>query len=381
MKTRKMHGKSSGKIKRRIIVVLCVLAAGIIILAVGFTVYTYRKSAIFLPGILGVGDYTNVKEDEYYDSDGKFRMATENDRMRFFMGHPVFGGYKHMFFNAEDNVLNGIAISKYSSFMKAQGRPEQTESSLEAFNYLIQQVEDGNARLISDIYPQSEIEEDPYKGHLTGMFYQGKEDKPLAVVVPGGGFISNVTDCEGYPIAKELHERGYSVLVVSYPVGNQLGQTDMQKRGEEACLHLVQVVKYLNEHQEELHVDMDDYAVFGFSAGGMMTTSLAFSNYPDNSLNPDLPRPNVIFPMYGLDWNVEPAPQDRGLAVFSIVGTDDPYGFSDINEKIPALEENLGKENVSIQILDNLEHGFGLGKGTVAENWIQDAVDFWEEHR
>lgn len=25
-----------------------------------------------------------------------------------------------------------------------------------------------------------------------------------------------------------------------------------------------------------------------------------------------------------------------------------------------------------------LSHGFGLGTGTVAEGWINDAVDFWE---
>ena len=27
---------------------------------------------------------------------------------------------------------------------------------------------------------------------------------------------------------------------------------------------------------------------------------------------------------------------------------------------------------------DGLQHGFGLGTGTVAEGWINDAVAFWE---
>lgn len=31
-----------------------------------------------------------------------------------------------------------------------------------------------------------------------------------------------------------------------------------------------------------------------------------------------------------------------------------------------------------IQIFDGLTHGFGLGEGTVAEGWINEAVRFWE---
>ena len=27
-----------------------------------------------------------------------------------------------------------------------------------------------------------------------------------------------------------------------------------------------------------------------------------------------------------------------------------------------------------------LSHGFGLGTGTVAEGWIEDAIAFWEKH-
>ena len=113
----------------------------------------------------------------------------------------------------------------------------------------------------------------------------------------------------------------------------------------------------------------------------MMTTSYAFAHYADSCHKHELPRPTAIFPIYGLDWNVEPLPMDRGLAVFSVVGREDPYGFGMIEEKIPALTETLGEENVSIRVYDHLGHGFGLGTETVAKNWLQEAVDFWEAHR
>ena len=95
-----------------------------------------------------------------------------------------------MFFNVEDNVLKAIAPAKYADFLKAQGRSDQMENALEAFNYLTRLVESGEAQLISDINSKEMIEQNPYQSHLTGMFYKGKQGKPLAVVVPGGGFIS-----------------------------------------------------------------------------------------------------------------------------------------------------------------------------------------------
>ena len=347
----------------------------------GFIFYAYRAKAMFLPALFGLGGFPKVKQEDYYNEDGSFRQATGNDKMAFFMQHPIFGGYRHMFFNLEDSGLRAIAPVKYTAFLKAQGRPEQLDSCLEAFNYLTDQVEKKNAWLIRDMYPKASVQKDPYKSHLTGMFYQGEEGKPLAVVVPGGGFICNVTDCEGYPVAMKLHKMGYSVFVLSYPIGRQLGQTEQYKQGEQACRELVQAMRYLNDHQKELRIDLHDFAIFGFSAGGMMTTSYAFANYGDCCHKHGLPRPTAVFPMYGLDWNVKPLPQDKGLAVFTIAGRDDPYGFGKVEDKIPALKETLGEENVSIRIYDKLGHGFGLGTETIVKNWLRESVDFWEKHR
>jgi hypothetical protein len=34
--------------------------------------------------------------------------------------------------------------------------------------------------------------------------------------------------------------------------------------------------------------------------------------------------------------------------------------------------------NAEIEIFEGLPHGFGLGEGTIAEGWIDNAVKFWE---
>ena len=51
-----------------------------------------------------------------------------------------------------------------------------------------------------------------------------------------------------------------------------------------------------------------------------MTTAYSFANYEDCCHKNHLPRPKVIFPMYGLDWNIKALQEDKGLAIFSIVG-------------------------------------------------------------
>jgi predicted esterase len=179
----------------------------------------------------------------------------------------------------------------------------------------------------------------------------------------------------------KLHKLGYSVLVISYPIGKQLGETEQEKQGQAAVRELVQVIRYLKEHEQELSVDMDDYAIFGFSAGGMMTTAYSFANYEDCCHKVKLPRPKVIFPMYGLDWNVKAVEQDKGLAVFSIAGREDEYGFGNIEKSLPQLKSVLGEDNVSVRVYDNLGHGFGIGSNTIVPHWFEEAVEFWEAHR
>ena len=41
--------------------------------------------------------------------------------------------------------------------------------------------------------------------------------------------------------------------------------------------------------------------------------------------------------MYGLDWNIKALPEDKGLAVFSIVGRGDEFGFANVEDKLPEL--------------------------------------------
>ena len=81
----------------------------VLLFVIGATLYVYKKSAMFLPALLGICGFPKIKESSYYDENGHFRPGTGEDKVGFFMQHPVFGGFKHMFFNVEDNVLKTYA--------------------------------------------------------------------------------------------------------------------------------------------------------------------------------------------------------------------------------------------------------------------------------
>ena len=45
--------------------------------------------------------------------------------------------------------------------------------------------------------------------------------------------------------------------------------------------------------------------------------------------------------------------------------------------------DNLAANDIATEFhkFPNLEHGFGLGLGTSAQGWIDDAINFWEANR
>ena len=70
--------------------ILAMIILVLLILAVGFVGYVYKKNAMFLPALFGIGGFPNIKKEDYYQADGTFRKAEKDDKMAFFMQHPVF---------------------------------------------------------------------------------------------------------------------------------------------------------------------------------------------------------------------------------------------------------------------------------------------------
>mgnify|MGYP001111384507 FL=1 len=80
------------------------------------------------------------------------------------------------------------------------------------------------------------------------------------------------------------------------------------------------------------------------------------------------PKPGAVIMQYtGLSevTKHEPPTYECGIA-----------SYHSVRSYIRKIKKN--GTDAEIQIFDGLTHGFGLGEGTVAEGWINEAVRFWE---
>ncbi len=91
-----------------------------------------------------------------------------------------------------------------------------------------------------------------------------KKRRPMALVVPGGGY-AMVSEREGEPVALRLLAEGFVVGVLSYSV---------QKSFPVPFVEAAMAAAYLREHAEELG-GSERLCVFGFSAGGHLAGMLS----------------------------------------------------------------------------------------------------------
>ena len=123
---------------------------------------------------------------------------------------------------------------------------------------------------------------------------------------------------------------------------------------------------------EELQVDTGCYSLWGGSAGARMAAWLG-SYGPAAFGGDDLPQPGAVIIQYTShsDYTESDPP------TFACVGESDGIAnWRTMERRIEALEA-LGIPT-EFHHYPGLPHGFGLGTGTVAEGWLDEAVAFWE---
>jgi acetyl esterase/lipase len=154
---------------------------------------------------------------------------------------------------------------------------------------------------------------------------------------------------------------GYNAFTLIYRPGAQT-----------ACEDLARAIAFLHEHADELQIDMTDYSRWGGSAGARMAAWLG--SYGTEAFGEAAwPRPATVIVNYtGLSEVTGTEPP-----TYSAVGTSDGIAsYRTMERRIKAIRAN--GTDAEIEIFDGLPHGFGLGIGTVAEGWINNAAAFWE---
>lgn len=236
------------------------------------------------------------------------------------------------------------------------------DKTVEIVNYMKEQVDSGN-QIFYSIYTEEEMNREPEKRN-TGIFYfRGNENSKFAIVNAGGGFMYVGAMQDSFPHALELSKKGYNAFALIY-------RPDADKAMED----LSRAVAFIHGNKEMLKVDIEDYSVWGGSAGGRMAAWLG--NYGTESFGEKkYPYPSAVIMQYtGLSEVTGNEPP-----TYNCVGTSDGIAsYRSMQERINKIKQN--GTDAEIEIFDGLPHGFGLGIGTNAEGWIDNAIKFWERN-
>ena len=168
---------------------------------------------------------------------------------------------------------------------------------------------------------------------------------------------------DSFPQALELAKNGYNAFALIYRPG-----------ADTACEDLAKAIAYLHEHAQELQIDMTDYSLWGGSAGARMAAWLG--SYGTAYFGEEeYPAPAAVIMQYtGLSSVTGQEPP-----TYACVRTSDYIAsYESMEQYISRLRRN--GTNAEIEVFTGLSHGFGLGEGTVADGWINRAMDFWQQN-
>lgn len=271
---------------------------------------------------------------------------------------PVFGNYGRLIFPVNEGYYSGDTLGELRLTWYSNIDPDKT---VEITNYMKDHARAGET-IFYDIYTDEEKAADPAKENTGIFFFKGNPGERFAVCNAGGGSVYVGAMHDSFPHALELSKMGYNAFALIYRPGAQT-----------ACEDLARAIEFIFEHADELEVNTDSYSLWGGSAGARVAAFLG-SYGPAGFGGADLPRPGTVIMQYTghSDYTENDPP------TYVCVGTSDGIAnWRTMEQRIQTLDA-LGIPT-EFHAYEGLGHGFGLGTGTAAEGWINDAVAFWEK--
>ena len=271
---------------------------------------------------------------------------------------PVFGSYGRLLFSVEDAYYSGDTLEDLGLTYYSHIDPDET---VEIVNTLRARAEAGQT-IFYDIYTAEEKAADPAKEDTGLFFFKGTPGEKFAICNAGGAFAYVGAMQDSFPHALELSKKGYNAFALIYRPGAQT-----------ACEDLARAIRFIFDHADELEVDTDCYSLWGGSAGARMAAWLG--SYGAEAFGGgDLPRPGTVIMQYtGLSEYSESDPP-----TYACVGDQDGIAnWQVMQARLEAMQQ--AGIDTEFHVYSGLGHGFGLGTGTSAEGWINDAVAFWEK--
>lgn len=348
-------------------------------------------------------------EGDYYGTEWKERKimkVTMETRLEDLLELPEFKEHEYMLNPFMGEILKEALGDQYDEITKGKSYAEFTLEEMKSFipawtissikqgwEYLVEKSE--KQRLIYDYWDEEAKKGDSSKEKTGLMAFVVPGCRKFVMICPGGGYANVCSISEGFPIARQINELGYSAFVLQYRTNDAAGYPNPMD-------DLAEALRYVFTHAEEFGVDVEDYAVAGFSAGGHLaasfgTESLGYKKY-------GLPKPAALFLGYpvitmtdlthegsrekllGNDFCTE---EIKAFSVEQQVTKSYPQTFvwyCDRDALVPSdnskmLIQQLEAYGIAYQceVYEGDAHGWGTGDDTPAAGWLSRAVEFWKK--
>jgi acetyl esterase/lipase len=311
-----------------------------------------------------VGDGDDGNQSEITNETGKvYGHLTTDDFVRDIVNHPAFKGFGELLLSRDNNseyyntpLRNVGTLMPYHSHVN----PDDVVAAL---NHMIDEV-NKDRTIFYDFYSDKQKRSDKRKENTGLFFFRGKPNTPFAIICPGGGFSYVGSLHEGFPLSRRISELGLNAFVIRYRIGS----------GQWATEDLAAAISYIFRNAETLGVSTKDYSAWGGSAGARMAGNIALNGVSAYG-GDNVPKPATAVIAY---TGQSAYSSDFSSAFITVAANDGIANINTVEQRV----ENLRKAGVEVkyQRYENAGHGFGLGTGTDAEGWVDQAVDFWERH-
>lgn len=317
---------------------------------------------------------------------------------------------RHSTYKAVYNMPEFKEIKEYLSFLPSQeildtmGNMTISSNVPEAWNpddiaqglNHILNLRSKGIKMLYSIYSNKEKEENPDKSQTGMLWFPSDKKGPFALICAGGGYMGVASNVEAFPVAYRLNEMGINVFVLKY-------RTGIAPAAEKAEEDLHTAIQYIFQNRTDFHVS-DNFAIFGFSSGGHLVAEYGTNNR--GYRKHDLPKPKMLclaYPALNLDYRsdvmntivdimLKSGWKEADKEEFNVLKhIDNSYPATFLwqtvtDETIPydqnfiPLVNQLKKNHVtySAKTVQHGGHGLGMGNGSEAEGWVEEAVTFWK---
>jgi acetyl esterase/lipase len=314
-------------------------------------------------------DAARVAQDAAKASRGVVEARNErmhlsvDDRLRDLLRHPAFAGHGRLLLPWDDRSYDeALPLRQIGSLLPYHSHVEPPVV-VEALNRMIDDTRRGQV-VFHRFYTPDQRRADPTLENTGLFFFRGRPGAPFALIAPGGGFAYIGSVHEGFPYAQQISRQGYNAFVLRYRPG--LGE-------QAATQDMAAALSWLFRHAAELGIATAGYSVWGSSAGARMAANIG----SDGTVafgGDALPKPSAVVMAYTGHTRFT----SNEPPTFVVVGDQDGIAPpATMQRRVAALRAQGTR--VEYRRYEGLGHGFGLGTGTSADGWVEEAVRFWSE--